>query len=148
MSFMKLQQIETRKQAIKDQKDAVDAGKEVKWKEWEMKYDKVKTHNDTVICNEHQRNCHLCRWSCAKMSDWSRAGQTYLHAAKALFRYKAAQVSDLKKSSGIECYIFREGGDGFSEGTEIKKCKICSCDISKHEQGKYKYVETPVKVIK
>eukprot|EP01084_Bolivina_argentea_P263968 446978_1 len=148
MSFMKLQQIETRKQAIKDQKDAVDAGKEVKWPEWEMRYDKVKTDNDTVICIEHQRNCHLCGWRCAKMSLWDGAGQVLVQGMKSLLGYKRDQVSDLKKSSGIECYIFREGGDGFSDDTEIKQCKICSCDISKHEQGKYKYVETPVKVIK
>eukprot|EP01084_Bolivina_argentea_P263970 446981_1 len=140
MSFMKLQQIETRKQAIKDQKDAVDAGKEVKWPEWEMRYDKVKTHNDTVICNEHERNCHLCRWSCASnIGVWANVKNIY----GSLFGMEKDQLSDLKKSSGIECYVFR-GNDG----TEKKQCAICSCDISKHEQGKYKYVETPVKVIK
>eukprot|EP01084_Bolivina_argentea_P263971 446983_1 len=140
MSFMKLQQIETRKQAIKDQKDAVDAGKEVKWEDWEMKYDKVKTHNDTVICNEHERNCHLCRWSCASDINFV---VNFNNSIKEMVGLTTAQLSDLKKSAGIECSVFRE-----FNGLEIKQCKICSCDISKHEQGKYKYVETPVKVIK
>eukprot|EP01084_Bolivina_argentea_P237874 399669_1 len=101
----------------------IDDGEKIIFKMKKIKPEKKECENMTLICTEHQHNCHKCDKWCA----WNFIKAYFTNFAEQFLSNKSETIDNAKNM--IPCVVFNASG----------QCKMCKCDKTKHEQGKYMY---------